>query len=62
MADKLLDKWKNLSLMVEEANEITMGNALCSRNRKERKSLSSYESFDGLGHRMDVICRNMIWI
>lgn len=34
MADKLLDKWKNLSLMVEEANEITMGNALCSRIEK----------------------------
>jgi hypothetical protein len=32
--------------MIEKAKWITIDNALCSRDGKERKSLSSRESFD----------------
>lgn len=39
--------WKNLSLMVEEAKEFSIQNAICSGERKKRKLLSSLKSYDG---------------
>lgn len=49
MAEELSNMWKNLSLKLKEAKEIVIENALCSKDRKNRKSLSSWESSEGSG-------------
>lgn len=47
MAEELSDMLKNFSLMSEEVKGIAIDNAFCSRDGKEKKSLSSWESYDG---------------
>jgi hypothetical protein len=48
---------KNLSLMVEEAKEFSIENALYSREGKKRKPLSSLKSYDGRnnGYKCDLL-------